>query len=91
METRLLSRLDRAITCVNAYDSDVTFNEKLMDVRQYARFLNERNNIFEEIINITNDSLSRKTRSLKDKEKITNDLRSIQKRLEKEFCEGMSL
>ena len=88
---KLLSRLDRAITCVNAYDSDKIFNEKLMEVRQYARFLRGKSCAMEEIINITNDALSKTRHSKKEKEQITKKLRSIQKKANKELYDCLSL
>lgn len=91
MKTKLLSRLNRAITCLNANDSDKTFNEKLMEVRHYARFLNKNHDILKEIFDTTNDFLSKKKHSAKDKEEITILLHSIQKRFPEESCNTLSL
>jgi hypothetical protein len=93
MKKRLLSRLDRAITCINAYDSDRTFNEKILEARQYAQFLTEGNSDFkemEEIIKITDKCLSRVKHSQKEREKVVKELHSIQEKIQKKLCNSLS-
>ena len=85
MKTMLLSRLNRAITCINAYDSDKVFNEKLKEARQYAQFMNEKDCNLEEIIHVINDALSRIKHSKKEKEQIIKKLRFIQKKIKQEL------
>ena len=82
MKTSLLSRLNRAITHINADDSDTTFNEKLLEVRQYARFMNKKNNVLEEIIHITDGALSTTKHSKREKREIIEQLRSSQKKID---------
>ncbi len=90
MHKRLLSRLNRAITCVNAYDSDKTFDKKLMEVRRYARFMNDGECVLEEIIQIIDDTLSESRHTQKEKEQITKKLCSIQKEIKKELFDCLS-
>lgn len=90
MKKKLLFRLDRAITCVNAYDSDKIFNEKLQEIRQYARFINDGDCDLEEIIQITDDTLSKPKHSPKEKEQITKKLCSIQEKIKKELLDCLS-
>ena len=90
MKTRLLSRLDRAITCVNAYDSDFAFNRQLMEVRQYARFISEGDEDLEKIVRIVNDAISKTRLSREEKERIKEELRSIQKKIGEELHSCLS-
>ncbi len=79
MNKKLLSRLVRAITAINAHDSDRIFLENLMEVRHYARFMHDER--MEEIIRITNDALSKARHTKREKEEITEKLRSLKKDL----------
>lgn len=89
METKLLSRLNRAITCVNAYDSDKTFNRKLMEVRLYAQFMNKGDSLLEEIIRIADDALSREKHPKSEKKEIKEKLHSIQKKIQEKVKEEL--
>ena len=90
MKTRLLSRLDRAITCVNTYDSDFAFNRQLMEVRQYARFISEGDEDLEKIVRIVNDAISKTRLSREEKERIKEELCSIQKKIGEELHSCLS-
>lgn len=90
MNKKLLSRLDCAIVCINEYDSDEIFNEKLMEVKQYARFIHEKERVLEEILHITNDTLSKARHTKREKKEITEKLRSIEKELKKELFDCLS-
>ena len=89
MKEKLLSRLDRAITCVNAYDSDTIFNNKIEEIRRYARFIGGCD--LKEIIQITDETLSKPKHSPKEKEQITKKLCSIQEKIKKELFDCLSL
>ena len=81
MENILIFRLNRVITCINAWDYDDIFNEKLMEARRYARHILQEQCVLGEIIHITSDALSKAKHTKKEKEQITEKLRSIQKDL----------
>ncbi|MBR5083962.1 MAG: LysR family transcriptional regulator [Prevotella sp.] len=81
MKKNLLSRLDRAITCLNEYDSDRIFNQNLGEVKTYARLIYEHHcehRVLREIIDIIKEAFSKTKHSKKEKKQIINKLRSIQ-------------
>ena len=90
MANILLFRLDRAISCLNLYKPNRIFNEDIVEVRMHARFINSRymndgNCVLEEIIQITQDALSKPKHSKKEKEQIVKKLRSLQEKIRSEL------